>query len=248
MDRRDGKGLAQLLHELGKLEGLRWIRLLYCYPSYFSEDLIDEIANNPKPAPIPPPQVCKYIDIPLQHIANMTLLGMNRPPQAHTLALLHKLRERIPALALRTTFISGFPGEAEAEHRELVDFCSTFKFERMGCFQYSEEDGTPAAELPEQLPAEVREARRDELISLQQRVGEEWAKTHVGQELEVLVDGFTEDGEIYGRTQWDAPDIDPIVFLTMDDGSPLAPLDVGQLRRCRVVGTSLFDLEAVPVE
>lgn len=241
MDRRDGKNLAQLLQELGKLEGLRWIRLLYCYPSYFSEDLIDEIANNPK--------VCKYIDIPLQHISNLTLLGMNRPPQAHTLQLLHKLRERIPGLALRTTFISGFPGEGEAEHRELVDFCTSFRFERMGCFQYSEEDGTPAAELPEQVPPEVREARRDELISLQQRVGEEWAKSHVGKEIEVLVDGYTEDGEIYGRTQWDAPDIDPIVFLLApEEGSGLAPLEVGQLRRCRVLGTSIFDLEATPVE
>ncbi|KAI3429616.1 hypothetical protein D9Q98_005702 [Chlorella vulgaris] len=238
MDRRDGKGLAQLLQELGKLEGLKWMRLLYCYPSYFSEELIDEIATNPK--------VCKYIDIPLQHISNLTLLAMNRPPQAHTVTLLHKLRDRIPDLALRTTFISGFPGESEADHRELVTFCETFRFQRMGCFQYSEEDGTPAAELPEQLGPEVRESRRDELVSLQQRVGEAWAKTLVGREIEVLVDGHTEDGEIFGRTQWDAPDIDPIVFLAApEEGLP--PLEVGQMRRCRVVGTSIFDLEAVPV-
>ncbi|PRW60219.1 hypothetical protein C2E21_1074 [Chlorella sorokiniana] len=240
MDRRDGKDLAQLLRELGKLERLRWIRLLYCYPSYFSEALIDEIASNPK--------VCKYIDIPLQHISNLTLLAMNRPPQAHTLKLLHTLRERIPDLALRTTFISGFPGEAEEQHRELVDFCSSFKFERMGCFQYSAEDGTPAAELPEQLEDEVREARRDELVSLQQRLGEEWAKTRVGQEIDVLVDGHTEDGELYGRSQWDAPDIDPIVFLLQpEEGSGIPPLEIGQMRRCRVLGTSIFDLEATPV-
>jgi ribosomal protein S12 methylthiotransferase len=103
-DRRDGKGLAQLMHELGKLEGLRWMRILYAYPSYFTDDLIDEIATNPK--------VCKYIDIPLQHISNMVLLGMNRPAKDHTTKLLDKLRARIPDLALRTTFICGFPGEA----------------------------------------------------------------------------------------------------------------------------------------
>ncbi|KAL3144987.1 hypothetical protein ABBQ32_003490 [Trebouxia sp. C0010 RCD-2024] len=102
-DRRDGKGLAQLMHELGKLEGLQWMRILYAYPSYFTDDLIDEIAINPK--------VCKYIDIPLQHISNMTLLSMNRPPQEHTVKLLQKLRQRIPGLVLRTTFISGFPGD-----------------------------------------------------------------------------------------------------------------------------------------
>lgn len=236
-DRRDGKGLAELLRALGELEGLKWIRILYAYPSYFTEELVDEIVNNDK--------VCKYIDMPLQHISNLTLLAMNRPPQAHTMDLLHKLRTRIPDLALRTTFISGFPGESEADHRELVNFIKDFKFQRLGCFAYSEEDGTPAAELPEQLPQEVRDARRDEIISLQQRIGEDWARSMMGRELDVLVDGYTEDGEIYGRTQWDAPDIDNIVFIaTPAEGSAVPPPEVGQMRLCKVVGRSIFDLEA----
>uniref|UniRef100_A0A7S3VK66 Uncharacterized protein n=1 Tax=Dunaliella tertiolecta TaxID=3047 RepID=A0A7S3VK66_DUNTE len=241
MDRRDGFGLAELMRELGKLEGLHWMRILYAYPSYFTEELIDEIANNPK--------VCKYIDIPLQHINNLVLLSMNRPPQNHTVNLLKKLRERIPGLVLRTTFICGFPGETQAQHRELVDFCKEFKFERMGAFAYSEEDGTPAADYPEQVADKTRQRRRDELISLQQRIGESFAEQQVGKEIDVLVDGYSEDGALIGRTQWDAPDIDPIVFLSEEDSntSGLAPLEVGQLRRCRVIGNSIFDLEACPI-
>lgn len=240
MDRRDGKGLAHLLRDLSEIPNLKWLRILYAYPSYFDDDLIQEIASNPK--------VCKYIDMPLQHISNLTLLAMNRPPQAHTLNLLQKLRDRIPDLALRTTFISGFPGESSHDHKELVEFVQEFKFERMGAFAYSEEDGTPAATYPEQLSQEEREARRDELISLQQRIGEQWAAALVGKEIDVLVDGYTEDGELYGRTQWDAPDIDNIVFLGQpEDSTNLPPAELGHMRRCRVIGNSLFDLEAVPI-
>lgn len=240
-DRRDGKNLAHLLRELKNIEGLRWIRILYAYPSYFHDELIQEIAENPK--------VCKYIDMPLQHISNLTLLTMNRPPKDHTVTLLKTLRDRIPELALRTTFISGFPGEREEDHRELVDFVKTFKFQRMGAFAYSEEDGTPAAEYEEQIEYDVRQARRDELISLQQGIGEEWARGMVGKETDVLIDGVTEDGEIFGRTQWDAPDIDNIVFMQEpEEGLGLKPLEIGQMRRCKVTGRSIFDLEAVPIE
>lgn len=186
--------------------------------------------------------------MPLQHISNLTLLAMNRPPQGHTIQLLSTLRNRIPNLALRTTFISGFPGESKSDHKELVDFVRSFKFERMGAFAYSEEDGTPAAEFPEQLDTEERQARRDELISLQQRIGENWARALVGQELDVLVDGIDEDGQLFGRTQWDAPDVDNIVFLGEPaEGSGVAPAEVGEMRRCKVVGHSIFDLEAVPI-
>jgi ribosomal protein S12 methylthiotransferase len=186
--------------------------------------------------------------MPLQHVANLTLLAMNRPSKAHTEKLLTTLKERIPNLAMRTTFICGFPGESEEQHRELVDFCETFKFERMGAFAYSEEDGTPAAEMPGQVPRKTRDARRDELISLQQRVGEEWAASMLGREIDVLIDGHTEDLELYGRTQWDAPDIDNIVFLAAPQDPSVAPAEVGQMRRCRVVGNTIFDLEAVPID
>ncbi|WIA39823.1 hypothetical protein OEZ86_005876 [Tetradesmus obliquus] len=213
-DRRDGRGLAQLLRELSALPGLRWLRILYAYPSYFDDELVAEIAANPK--------VCKYIDMPLQHINNLTLLAMNRPPQAHTKALLAKLRDNIPGLALRTTFITGFPGESDEAHRELVDFAREFRFERAGAFAYSEEDGTPAAELPEQVPQRVRQRRRDELVQVQQGISEAFAASLVGQEIDVLVDGENEDGWLFGRTQWDAPDVDPIVFLSEPPASAAA--------------------------
>lgn len=238
-DRKDGKGLAQLMHALGKLDGLQWMRILYAYPSYFTEDLIDEIATNPK--------VCKYIDIPLQHINNMTLLSMNRPPQEHTVRLLQKLRQRIPDLVLRTTFISGFPGETEEGHQELVEFCKAFPFQRMGAFTYSEEDGTPAAEYQDQVPQDVREARRDELVSLQQDVGQDFAESLIGCQIPVLVDSITDDGQFLGRTQWDAPDVDPMVFLSEPESNELQALAVGQMRLCEVDGTLLFDIEAHPV-
>lgn len=186
--------------------------------------------------------------MPLQHVHNLTLLAMARPPRAHADALLARLRAGIPDLALRTTFISGFPGETEAAHRELVDFCDAFKFERMGAFAYSEEDGTPAARLPGQVHPDTRAARRDELVALQQAIGGAFAEGLVGRELDVLVDGYDEDGALIGRTQWDAPDVDPIVFLGEPEaGSGVAPAEPGQMRRCVVVGASLFDLEATPV-
>ena len=236
----DGTDLAHLLRELSAIDGLKWIRLLYCYPSYFSDDLIDEIAANPK--------VCPYIDIPLQHVHNLTLLAMARPPRAHADALLAKLRARIPDLALRTTFICGFPGETDAAHRELVDYCAAFRFERMGAFAYSAEDGTPAATLPDQVEDGVRAARRDELIALQQEVGAAFAESLVGTEVDVLVDGYDDDGCLVGRTQWDAPDVDPVVFVgTPDAGSGVPPAQPGTMVRCVVTAASLFDLEATPV-
>jgi len=245
--------------------------LLYCYPSYFSEELIDEIATNDK--------VCKYVDIPLQHAHNLTLLAMNRPPAAHTRALLQKLRDRIPGLALRTTFICGFPGETEEAHAELVDFAKTMAFERMGAFAYSPEDGTPAASYPDQVDPGTRAARRDELVSLQQGIGASFAESLVGKEIDVLIDGYDEeDGEeggstrqLIGRTQWDAPDVDPLAFVSSEwlhdaerreressassssssssSSSELPPPFVpsrppptpGMMVRCLVTSASLFD-------
>lgn len=238
MDTKGGHRLAELLAELGELEGLQWIRILYAYPSYFTESLIDEIANNPK--------VCKYIDIPLQHIDNLVLLSMNRPPRGHTEALLHKLRERIPGLVLRTTFISGFPGESDAAHRTLVDFVRGFRFERMGAFVYSVEDGTPAAEYPEQVDEDMRVARRDELVSVQQDIGINFARSLVGRELDVLIDGVNDEGQLFGRTQWDAPDIDPVVFIG-EPAEGVAPAQVGEMRRCFVDNASINDIDAHPV-
>ncbi|KAL6784183.1 hypothetical protein ACKKBG_A05135 [Auxenochlorella protothecoides x Auxenochlorella symbiontica] len=238
-DRRGGTGLAGLLANLAEIPGLRWIRILYAYPSYFTEDLIQEIATNPK--------VCKYIDIPLQHINNLVLLSMNRPPADHTLRLLGTLRDRIPDLALRTTFISGFPGESKGAHEELAEFSDSFGFQRGGAFAYSEEDGTPAAGFPEQIPQEVREERRDELMSIQQRNSIAFAESLVGKEIDVLVDGIGEGGELLGRTQWDAPEVDGQVYLLTPLDPGVAPAEVGQMRRCRVVSSCIMDIEAEPI-
>ena len=232
----DGRGLAELLEALAEVDGVEWIRILYAYPSYFSEELIDAIADIP--------QVAKYIDIPLQHITNLSLLRMNRPPRAHTEDLLYKLRDRIPNLALRTTFISGFPGETQEEHEDLMRFTREFKFERLGAFAYSEEDGTPAATYPDQVEQAVRDLRRDQLISQQQQISEDFAQSRVGSEVDVIIDGFNPEFDAWtGRTSLEAPDIDPIVFVADPTGGQRA-LEMGQMRRCKIVGTSLFDLEA----
>ena len=238
---QDGRGLAELLETLAEVDGIEWIRILYAYPSYFSDELITAIADVP--------QVCKYIDIPLQHITNLSLLRMNRPPRQHAEDLLYKLRDRIPGLALRTTFISGFPGETEEEHEELMQFCREFKFERLGAFAYSEEDGTPAAEYPDQVPDDLRALRRDQLVAQQQEISESFAQSRIGQTLDVLIDSFDEDMNAWvGRTSLEAPDIDPVVFVSEEEKEErglVQRIEPGQIRKCKIVGSSLFDLEAV---
>ena len=238
---QDGRGLAELLETLAEVDGIEWIRILYAYPSYFSDELITAIADVP--------QVCKYIDIPLQHITNLSLLRMNRPPRQHAEDLLYKLRDRIPGLALRTTFISGFPGETEEEHEELMQFCREFKFERLGAFAYSEEDGTPAAEYPDQVPDDLRALRRDQLVAQQQEISESFAQSRIGQTLDVLIDSFDEDMNAWvGRTSLEAPDIDPVVFVSEEEKEErglVQRIEPGQMRKCKIVGSSLFDLEAV---
>lgn len=217
---------------------MAWIRILYAYPSYFDDELISAIADIP--------QVVKYIDIPLQHAANAVLLAMNRPAAQHTAALLSKLRSRIPGLVLRTTFIAGFPGEREEDHAAVVAFAKDIGFERMGAFTFSEEEGTPAGSYPSQTPPDVRSARRDELVQLSQEVMAKFARSRVGALVHVLVDAVSPDSGFVGRTSLEAPDCDPLVFLSDADGAQ--PLAVGQMRLCRVEGASEFDLFASPVE
>ena len=207
---------------------------------FLAEELIDAIREVPK--------VCKYIDIPLQHIHNMTLLRMSRPPQQHTVALLERLRGRVPGLVLRTTFISGFPQESEEEHRALVDFAKGFRFERMGAFAFSEEEGTPAAVMEGQVPRRVREKRRDELVALAQAQATAFAESRVGSVVDVLIDSEQAEGDgggFVGRTEFEAPDCDPVVFVSCKREDEVS---VGQMRRCKIVAaTRTGDLEAVPV-
>jgi len=225
--------LSHLLHHISEnVPSAKWVRLLYCYPSYFTDELIHAIASLDN--------VCKYIDMPLQHISDRVLKRMNRPGRVHTERLLHKLWDGIPGLALRTTFITGFPGETEEDHRELCDFVRESRFAHAGFFAYSEEEGTPAATYGDQVPMEVRQNRCDELSSIQQGIQEELALEKVGTVLEVLVDRI-EDGHSIGRCRFDAPEIDGCVHI-------LQKIEPGTILNVRILGTSSFDLYGEPVE
>ena len=228
----DGRRLADLLRDLSEMPQLKWIRLLYCYPSYFSEELVDAIASIDK--------VVKYIDIPLQHLAPTVLRRMRRPAAEGTLDLLRKLRDRIPSLVLRSTFICGFPGESDEEHATLVRLARSIGFERGGAFSYSSEDGTPAAEMEGQVADETREARRDEMLAHFQDRAQAWADAQVGTQLRVIIDRM--DGmDAIGRTYADAPEIDGSVRL------PECALAPGTELLATVVAADVMELVAVPV-
>jgi ribosomal protein S12 methylthiotransferase len=225
--------LAELLRQLATIDGIEWIRILYAYPIHFTDELIDTLANSSRVVP--------YLDLPLQHINDRMLRRMQRRvDRQQTEELLSKLRTAIPDLVLRTTFIVGFPGETDAEFEELCDFVEQTRFERVGVFPYSLEPGTPAARLPEHLPEEVKAARGDRLMALQQGAAFAWSQAQVGREIEAIVDG--PDPEVPGcfiaRSHGDAPDIDGTVRLK---GKNLHP---GDIARCRVTGADGYDLLA----
>lgn len=223
--------LPELLRKLEAVEGIRWIRLLYLYPMYFSDELIDVIAGSGKIVP--------YLDMPLQHINDTMLRRMQRRVnRAQTEELLTKLRERIPDLAMRTTFIAGFPGETDEQFEELVDFVSEQRFERAGVFTYSFEPDTPAARLPDHLPEEVKAERRERLLGVQQEIAFDWNEGLLGRQLEVLVDSQVpgEKNAWVARTYADAPDIDQVVYVT---GKKLRP---GDFVNCELVAAKGYDL------
>ena len=200
--------LADLLKELNKIESLKWIRVMYCYPNNFTDELIEIFASLDK--------VCKYVDLPLQHASNRLLASMNRyDTKEEVETLLAKLRKRIPGIVIRTTFIVGFPGETDADFEELKDFVERQRFENAGVFAYSQEDGTVAGAMPNQIPDEIKQERYHELMALQAQISEGIHKDTEGQTLEVLVEGIEEDGSglHYGRSYREAPDIDGLVFI-----------------------------------
>lgn len=203
----ENASLAQLLHELGKIEGIEWIRVLYCYPESITDELIEEIKTNPK--------VCKYLDIPIQHAADHILKRMARRSSLSQLKeRLGKLRAEIPGIALRTTLIVGFPGETEEDFNILYDFVKEMRFERLGVFTYSQEEGTPAATYEDQIEEKIKVKRRDAIMSLQHGISQEVTAAKVGQVMQVLVEGKLADEDVYiGRTYQDAPDIDGEVFV-----------------------------------
>lgn len=200
--------LADLLKELNKIESLKWIRVMYCYPNNFTDELIEAFATLDK--------VCKYVDLPLQHASNRLLASMNRyDTKEEVETLLAKLRKRIPGIVIRTTFIVGFPGETDADFEELKEFVEQQRFENAGVFAYSQEEGTVAGAMPNQIPDEIKQERYHELMALQAQISEEIHKDTEGQTLEVLVEGIEEDGSglHYGRSYREAPDIDGLVFI-----------------------------------
>lgn len=201
--------LADLLKELNKIESLKWIRVMYCYPNNFTDELIETFASLDK--------VCKYVDLPLQHASNRLLASMNRyDTREEVETLLAKLRKRIPGIVIRTTFIVGFPGETDADFEELKEFVEQQRFENAGVFAYSQEEGTVAGAMPNQIPDEIKQERYHELMALQAQISEEIHKDTEGQTLEVLVEGIEEDGSglhYGGRSYREAPDIDGLVFI-----------------------------------
>lgn len=223
--------LVELLKQLEQVEGIDWIRLMYLYPVNFTDELIDQIAGSAKILP--------YLDMPLQHINSRVLKRMQRRVNGdQTRELVGKLRERVPNLVLRTTFITGFPGETEEQFEELRDFVLETKFERMGVFPYSTEPGTPAVKLDGHMPMEVREARRDILMADQQKIAFAHADSLLGYELDIVIDAKTEDGLYQGRCFADAPDIDPCVYVSGED------LTIGSMVPAEIIRRADYDLIA----
>jgi ribosomal protein S12 methylthiotransferase len=228
VDSSRGPTLSVLLRELQALEGDFWIRLLYTHPAHWSAELIDTIAACDK--------VARYIDMPLQHIHEDMLLGMRRETsRRHIEDLIASLRAGIPGLALRTTFIVGFPGETDEHFQSLLDFIEAVRFERLGVFTYSREDTSRAAKLPDQVPAKVKQSRFRKAMRLQQRIARELAQAQVGKTLRVLV----EQPQL-ARAQSDAPDVDTQVLLT-------TPAPVGQFTNVRITAPSSYDLIGEPL-
>jgi ribosomal protein S12 methylthiotransferase len=239
IDRGERGALGRLLRELNAIEGLDWIRLLYLYPTTITDDVLAAMAECEK--------VCRYVDLPLQHASAAVLKRMRRPGNRKTYdALLSRIRERVPGVALRTTLIVGFPGETDDEFAELEQFITETRFDHVGVFTYSHEEGTRAFAYPDDVPASIKRRRRNALMAKQKQIVARLQKARIGTEVEVLVDGPSPEHELVlqGRLEGQAPDIDPVVFLT--DCDPDA-YSAGRLIRARVVDAKGYDLVAKPL-
>ena len=229
--------LAELLHDLNALPGLKWIRVLYSYPNTFTDELIEAYATLPK--------VCHYVDLPLQHASDRLLHAMRRRDKlSETKKLLKKLRERIPDIVIRTTFIVGFPGETEEDFAILKEFVTEQKFENAGVFQYSQEENTVAATLPEQIPEETKQERYDELMAIQAGVSEDVHRSMEDRELEVVVEGYESEEEnlVAARSYREAPDIDGSIFVENAPG-----LNPGDFIRVRIEQGFAYEVVATRV-
>ena len=228
------KSLHILLKKLCEIRGIRWIRILYCYPEEIYDELIETIRDEKK--------ICHYLDIPIQHASDRILKRMGRRTSKQELIdIVGKLRKEIPDIVLRTTLITGFPGETEEDHEELKEFVDEMEFDRLGVFTYSPEENTPAAEMADQVPEEVKEERRDELMELQQEISYDRGQDRIGQELLVMIEGKVVDESAYiGRTYGDAPKVDGYIFVQTGE-----LLMTGDFAKVRVTGALEYDLIGV---
>ena len=225
------KSLHRLLKELCRISGIRWIRILYCYPEEIDDNLIQVMKEEPK--------ICHYVDLPIQHANTDILKRMGRRTSKEQLEeIIGKLRREIPDIAIRTTLITGFPGETEEQHQELVDFVDEMEFDHLGVFTYSPEEDTPAAEMEGQIPEEVKEDRQAEIMELQQEIAFEQAEDMVGKEVLVMIEGKVADENAYvGRTYKDAPNVDGLIYVNTEE-----ELMSGDFARVKVTGAAEYDL------
>ena len=231
MDLYGRKSLSKLLRELCKISGIRWIRILYCYPEEIDEELIQTIKEEPK--------ICHYLDLPIQHASDGVLKRMGRrTSKAQLVEIIGRLRQEIPDITLRTTLITGFPGETKEQHEELLEFVDEMEFERLGVFTYSQEEDTPAAGFEDQVEEEVKEDRQAEIMELQQEIVFEQAESMIGREVLVMIEGKVADENAYvGRTYRDAPNVDGLIFVNTEE-----ELMSGDFARVRVTGAAEYDL------
>jgi len=224
--------LSSLVNEISKIEKLRWIRLLYCHPDHLTDDIIDLIADNKKVVP--------YIDIPFQHVSRSILKSMGREGDAEKyLELINKLRKRVPGITIRSTFMIGYPGAEEKEFDELMSFIKAARLDKVGCFTYSPEEGTDASNMPDTVSAEEKSRRLDELMSLQAEISKEILNEKIGLELDVLIEEKIDDKTYIGRTEFDAPEVDGVFYLTSDKNM------VNKIVRARVTDSFEYDLIGV---
>ena len=225
------KKLPELLRRLAAVSGIQWIRLQYCYPEEITEDLIQVMRDEPK--------ICHYLDLPIQHASDRILKRMGRrTTQAELVEIVNKLRREIPDIVLRTTLISGFPGETQEDHEELMSFVDEMEFDRLGVFTYSPEEGTPAETMEGQVPEEVKEARRDEIMELQQEISLDKGNDRIGQEVLVMIEGKVSGESAYiGRTYGDAPKVDGYIFVQTGE-----LLVTGDFAKVTVTGALEYDL------
>ena len=231
------KSLPKLLHNLGLIEGLKWIRILYCYPEEINDELIEAIKNEPK--------VCHYLDMPIQHASDNILKRMGRRTSKQELTdIVAKLRREIPDIALRTTLITGFPGETDVDHEEVMQFIDECEFDRLGVFTYSREEDTVAAQMPDQIDEEIKEKYRDELMQLQQEISADRSAAMIGRIVRVMFEGFIpEDNTYVGRSYKDAPNVDGLVFVECD-----RELMSGDFIDVKITGSTEYDLIGTIVE